>query len=230
MEHIGVITEHSIEEGKQGNYHKITVEPDKWSYSLFDAKLFDLCKKGKGVKVSWEKDKTGKFRNVTTIEEVEPPKHENGERMSKEDWAQKDLQIIRQVIFKGFMEHGEWKLNPDESVEWCAGKRPYKLPTHETPQPQSTPVSTKDKPAEIPPEKGANTSGFLIPSATQLWAAMNNEIVKLKWQPAQVKAELLKLAKSENWDNAELIAQNGLKEISRDAECLFRFVDYLKQR
>ncbi len=148
MEHIGKVTEHSIEERKKGNYHKITVEPEKWGYNVFDPKWFDFCKKDKYVKVVYEMN--GKYRDVKSIEEVSEVAPLQSNEMSKADWERKDRAIHRCGIAKSFIESlGDWtpgiEANADRAFAWVM-ELPTSIPAREV---AATPEHTEDIPAAI---------------------------------------------------------------------------------
>lgn len=175
-EHIGTITEHSIEEGKKGEYHKITVEPEKWTYNVFDEKLFPLCKKGKGVKVVYQVE--GKFHNIESIEEVKQPEapepHGNGKSdMTKEDWAAKDRRIARLTIAKAVIESRSdfFAEAADRAFNWV-----YELPQNPPTKPQEgKQVATKDEDITI---------GQMMSKVYSHWQAKkieHDEVAIKKW-------------------------------------------------
>lgn len=73
-EHIGTVTNREEKEISKGDnkgqpFLKVTLEPEKWTYSLFDGQHIKTAKQNNSLKVTWEED--GKFRNVTGVEVAE---------------------------------------------------------------------------------------------------------------------------------------------------------------
>jgi hypothetical protein len=172
---------------------------------------------GKTVKVTYEQ--SGEYRNISTIEEVAPvpvTEPSTGDRMTKEDWGTKDRRIVRVAIAKSFIEcRGQIGLvkediaNADKWFNWV-----YEIAPTATTKPQEAkvatrpefdtlfpPTATKNKPAVIPPEKGAKT-------LTQLWDELNDFMAKHKWGTAKMRQEVMRLANENKWENAEELSEN----------------------
>lgn len=73
-EHIGTVTsreEKIIQKGdnKGQPFLKVTLEPEKWTYSLFDGQHIKTAKGSNSLKVTWEED--GVYRKVVDVQAVE---------------------------------------------------------------------------------------------------------------------------------------------------------------
>ena len=111
MEQIGTVVKAGLElkPDQSGMLYKLQVE--KFTYTLFDAHHQEVATAnlGKRVRVMYEMDKTGKYRNVQSIMPApdEVPSS-GGTQMSPEAWAEKDRleqwSIESQTAYKGLIE------------------------------------------------------------------------------------------------------------------------------
>jgi hypothetical protein len=206
-----------------------TVKPTAWANSC--ATSFDEIKAlaGKNVMAQYTEKENKKFPNspyknvikVVANADVAPAPNTPVSPNAETNWQEVAYREECGKCINSFIARDHFK-TPEEAMQ-----KYVQLVQHElSPATKSQealfanpPMSTKAKPAVMPSVQGAKTS-------RELWGEINDFVSTYKWGTNKLKQEAMRLAKEENWDNGELIAENGIKAM--DIGQLTHFVAFLK--